>query len=147
MAECSEIEAGGEVRTIKDATARDGVAANTQAIAAIEGKIPASASSSNKMATNNDISNAMNKLIVRTEHGYFDMWSDGYEHTVSFNPPFPDDDNLVISITRTHADNWAGTVSYFVTKANKDGITIHTIGPQNIKQGFSWVAHYCKKEN
>lgn len=32
MAECSEIEAGGEVRTIKDATARSGVAANAAAI-------------------------------------------------------------------------------------------------------------------
>lgn len=32
MAECSEIEAGGEVRTIKDATARQGVAANAAAI-------------------------------------------------------------------------------------------------------------------
>lgn len=57
MAECSEIEAGGEVRTIKDATARQGVAANTQAIAAINEKIPASASSSNKLATDNDIPN------------------------------------------------------------------------------------------
>lgn len=35
MAECSEIEAGGEVRTIKDATARSGVAANAAAITAI----------------------------------------------------------------------------------------------------------------
>ena len=32
MAECSEIEAGGELRTIKDATARNGVAANAVAI-------------------------------------------------------------------------------------------------------------------
>lgn len=32
MAECSEIEAGGEIRTIKDATARNGVAANAVAI-------------------------------------------------------------------------------------------------------------------
>lgn len=147
MAEVSEIEAGGEVRTIKDTTARQGVTANANAIAEINEKIPTSASASNKMATNNDISNAMNKLIVRTEHGYFDMWSDGHEHTVSFNPPFPDDDNLVISVTRSYADNWAGSVSYFITKANKNGITIHTIGPQNIKQGFNWVAHYCKKEN
>ena len=35
MAECSEIEAGGEVRTIKDATARQGVAANAAAIEAL----------------------------------------------------------------------------------------------------------------
>lgn len=57
MAECSEIEAGGEVRTIKDATARNGVATNAAAIAEIVAKIPASASSSNKMATRLDIPN------------------------------------------------------------------------------------------
>ena len=32
MAECSEIEAGGEIRTVKDATARQGVATNAAAI-------------------------------------------------------------------------------------------------------------------
>lgn len=35
MADVSEIEAGGEVRTIKDTTARQGVATNVAAIAAI----------------------------------------------------------------------------------------------------------------
>lgn len=35
MAEVSEIEAGGEVRTVKDATARQGVAANAAAIEAL----------------------------------------------------------------------------------------------------------------
>lgn len=39
MAEVSEIEAGGEVRTIKDATARNGVAANAAAIEEINEKI------------------------------------------------------------------------------------------------------------
>ena len=39
MAECSEIEAGGEVRTIKDATARNGVAANAADIATIKARI------------------------------------------------------------------------------------------------------------
>lgn len=57
MAECSEIEAGGEVRTIKDATARSGVAANAAAIEEIDTKIPTNASSSNKMATAADIVN------------------------------------------------------------------------------------------
>ena len=51
MAECSEIEAGGEVRTIKDATARSGVAANAAAIEEIVAKIPTNASSENKMIT------------------------------------------------------------------------------------------------
>lgn len=39
MAECSEIEAGGEVRTVKDTTARQGVAANATAIEVINEKI------------------------------------------------------------------------------------------------------------
>lgn len=39
MAECSEIEAGGEVRTIKDATARSGVAANAAAIETINARL------------------------------------------------------------------------------------------------------------
>lgn len=51
MAEVSEIEAGGEVRTIKDATARNGVAANAAAIEEINEKIPSNASSSNQMIT------------------------------------------------------------------------------------------------
>ena len=55
MAEVSEIEAGGEVRTIKDTTARQGVAANAAAIEEINAKIPADASSSNKMATQADL--------------------------------------------------------------------------------------------
>lgn len=55
MAECSEIEAGGEVRTVKDATARQGVEANTAAIEEINAMIPANASLSNKMATQLDI--------------------------------------------------------------------------------------------
>ena len=35
MAEVSEIEAGGEVRTVKDTTARQGVATNAAAIEAL----------------------------------------------------------------------------------------------------------------
>ena len=61
MAECSEIEAGGEVRTIKDATARHGIAENAAAIEEINEKIPASASTSNKMVTALDLSNKMDK--------------------------------------------------------------------------------------
>lgn len=64
MAECSEIEAGGEVRTIKDTTARSGVATNTTAIEEINAKIPSNASSSNKMATASDISNIINLALV-----------------------------------------------------------------------------------
>lgn len=55
MAEVSEIEAGGEVRTVKDATARQGVVANATAITEINEKIPSTASASNKMATLTDI--------------------------------------------------------------------------------------------
>lgn len=62
MVECSEIEAGGEVRTIKDATARSGVAANADAIAAINAKIPASASVSNKMTTAKDLAAKQDKI-------------------------------------------------------------------------------------
>lgn len=62
MAEVSEIEAGGEVRTIKDATARNGVAANADAIAAINAKIPASASASNKMTTAEDLAAKQDKI-------------------------------------------------------------------------------------
>ena len=61
MTEVSEIEAGGEVRTIKDATARQGVAANAAAIEEINTKIPSNASSSNQMATASDLANKMNK--------------------------------------------------------------------------------------
>lgn len=39
MAECSEIEAGGEVRTIKDTTARNGVAENAAAIETIDARL------------------------------------------------------------------------------------------------------------
>lgn len=55
MAECSEIEAGGEVRTIKDATARSGVAANAAAIEAIKAVIPSTASASNKTTTMTEV--------------------------------------------------------------------------------------------
>lgn len=61
MAECSEIEAGGEVRTIKDTTARQGVTTNATAIAEINKKIPASASTSNQMATTSDLASKMDK--------------------------------------------------------------------------------------
>lgn len=60
MAECSEIEAGGEVRTIKDATARSGVTTNAAAIDAINAKIPANASASNKLVATSDISSIIN---------------------------------------------------------------------------------------
>ena len=62
MAECSEIEAGGEIRTIKDTTARQGVATNTTAIEEIIAKIPASASASNQMTTAADLANKQDKI-------------------------------------------------------------------------------------
>lgn len=55
MEECSEIEADGEVRTIKDATARSGVAANVAAIEEIKAVIPSTASASNKTTTMTEV--------------------------------------------------------------------------------------------
>jgi hypothetical protein len=66
MAECSEIEAGGEVRTIKDATARNGVEANAAAIAAINEKIPSDASPSNKMITAAKLEELLPKVTTGT---------------------------------------------------------------------------------
>ena len=62
MTECSEIEAGGEVRTIKDATARQGVATNAAAIDEIKAVIPSSASAANKIATQEDIRPALDYI-------------------------------------------------------------------------------------
>lgn len=64
MAECSEIEAGGEVRTIKDATARNGVAANAAAIEEIEAVIPSNASSSNLLATEDEVKTSPKVLLT-----------------------------------------------------------------------------------
>ena len=58
MAEVSEIEAGGEVRTIKDATARSGVAANTNAIAGIQEVIPSGTTTNNKLVNASQLSDA-----------------------------------------------------------------------------------------
>lgn len=57
MAEVSEIEAGGEVRTIKDTTARSGVAANTLAITAIQNVIPSDTTADNKLVNASQLSN------------------------------------------------------------------------------------------
>lgn len=62
MAEVSEIEAGGEIRTVKDATAREGVATNAAAIEAIEELIPSTASASNQMTTAADLTNKQDKI-------------------------------------------------------------------------------------
>ena len=61
MTEVSEIEAGGEVRTVKDTTARQGVAANAAAIDEIEAVIPSTASTSNQLTTASDLANKMDK--------------------------------------------------------------------------------------
>lgn len=58
MAECSEIEAGGEVRTIKDTTARNGVAANTDAINSIQEVIPSGTTTNNKLINESQLSDA-----------------------------------------------------------------------------------------
>lgn len=58
MAEVSEIEAGGEVRTIKDATARSGVAANAAAINSIQEVIPSGTTTNNKLINASQLSDA-----------------------------------------------------------------------------------------
>lgn len=58
MAECSEIEAGGEVRTIKDATARNGVAENADAINSIQEVIPSGTTTNNKLINASQLSDA-----------------------------------------------------------------------------------------
>ena len=81
MAECSEIEAGGEVRTIKDATARNGIAANAAAIEEIVAKIPSNASSSNKMITQADIKNYQTENINFIQQPGLTMsFRDNYEY-------------------------------------------------------------------
>lgn len=85
MAEVSEIEAGGEVRTIKDTTARQGVATNTAAIEEINEKIPASASASNKMVTLSEIASynelsSPESVILPTTAQYDGVLSTGAEN-------------------------------------------------------------------
>lgn len=58
MAEVSEIEAGGEVRTIKDATARNGVEANANAINSIQEVIPSGTTTNNKLVNASQLSDA-----------------------------------------------------------------------------------------
>ena len=55
MATVYGIEVAGEIYDIEDTNARQGVDTNANDIDEIEGKIPASASSSNKLATQEDI--------------------------------------------------------------------------------------------
>ena len=108
MAEVSEIEAGGEVRIVKDATARQGVAANANAIAGSNEKIPAAASASNKMATARDVSEVIptsqtgnpsqkvawsrwGKVVVLTISGEF---TDGQQIDLPFTPLAPNSNIL-----------------------------------------------------
>lgn len=114
MAECSEIEAGGEVRTIKDATARNGVAANADAIAAINAKIPASASSSNQMATATDVSKSIptSQYEVQSQRVTWTRW--GKMVTLKLKGTFTDKEEISIPFA-PHTDNsfllaWATTI-------------------------------------
>lgn len=118
MAECSEIEAGGEVRTIKDTTARQGVAANATAIEEIVAKIPNTASASNKMATATDVTESIptsqngttsqkvawsrwGKVVVLKLKGTF---TDGEEIDIPFAPPT---DNSFLLVWATTIVGWA----------------------------------------
>lgn len=55
MANIFGIEVSGDIYDIEDTNARQGVETNANDIDGIEGKIPSSASSSNKLTTQNDI--------------------------------------------------------------------------------------------
>ena len=55
MANIHGIEVSGETYDLEDSNARQGVQTNANDIDGIEGKIPDAASSSNKLATQNDI--------------------------------------------------------------------------------------------
>ena len=118
MAEVSEIEAGGEIRTVKDATARQGVAANTAAIEEIIAKIPASASTSNQMATATDVKESIptsqngapsqrvtwsrwGKVVVLKLKGTF---TDGEEIDIPFAPHT---DNSFLLVWATTIVGWA----------------------------------------
>ena len=60
MANIHGIEVSGEIYDLEDSAARNGVQSNTSNIESIDSKIPTSASSSNKLATENDIPDVAN---------------------------------------------------------------------------------------
>lgn len=60
MANIHGIEVSSQVYDLEDTTARDGVQSNTGNIESINSKIPTSASTSNKLATENDIPDVTN---------------------------------------------------------------------------------------
>ena len=67
MADISKFSIDGTEYDLKDATARTDTTANANAIAAINGKIPSDASSTNKMATAADITGiATNTTAIQT---------------------------------------------------------------------------------
>lgn len=64
MATVYGIEVAGETYDIEDTNARQGVETNANDIDGIEGKIPSSASSSNKLATKEDIASALSRIGI-----------------------------------------------------------------------------------
>lgn len=96
MAEVSEIEAGGEVRTIKDTTARQGVATNATAIEEIVAKIPASASVSNQMATQSDVVGAKPTYTSGTTPDGIRWQRFGKVVTIQFNDTYTDGQTLTL---------------------------------------------------
>lgn len=65
MANIHGIEVSGETYDLEDSNARQGVQTNANDIDGIEGKIPDAASSSNKFATQNDISELDSDITAR----------------------------------------------------------------------------------
>ena len=143
MAEVSEIEAGGEVRTVKDTTARQGVATNAAAIEEIVTKIPASASASNKMATASDVSEAIptsqtgnpspnvtwsrwGKVVVLTVSGEF---TDGQQIDLPFTPLAPNSNILFWGST---------TVGWMDIKVTKKAI-IHIVSGSSVFGTITYI--------
>lgn len=62
MANIIGIEVSGETYDLEDTQARQDIQTNSQDIDGIEGKIPSSASTSNKLATENDIPSVTNTV-------------------------------------------------------------------------------------
>lgn len=63
MANIHGIEVSGQTYDLEDTTARDGVQTNANDIESIDSKIPTSASSSNKLATEESITSAMDNVV------------------------------------------------------------------------------------
>lgn len=139
MAECSEIEAGGEIRTIKDTTARSGVAANADDIAAIQNVIPSGTATDNKLVNANQLSDTRkaDKIIWSQKEIVLENVPPGdYRNTtiqpssnkkivaigcVSAHPVSTWDDNLLIG--NAYLDGYTAKITTFCKTITGGGYT------------------------